>query len=150
MEIKVESPYSPEAVDLFERLWAELGEMYGDKGPCRFRPEHVDHPGGVFVIAWRNGEAIGCGAIRPLEHGVAELKRMYVRPEVRRMGVAREILATLERKAAELEYTSIRLETGDVQPEAVALYMSEGYASIECYGEHKADPRSRCFEKRVR
>ena len=150
MEIKVENPYRPEAVDLFENLWAELGKMYGDKGPCRFRPEQVDYPDGVFVIAWRDGQAIGCGAIRPLEPGFAELKRMYVRPEARRKGVAREILAALERKAAELGYSSIRLETGDVQPEAVALYTSAGYSAVECYGEHKEDPHSRCFEKRVR
>jgi len=74
---------------------------------------------------------------------------MYVRPAARRKGVARAILRELERIAADLGYSAIRLETGDVQPEAIALYTAEGYHRIESYGEHAEDPRSRCFEKRV-
>ena len=149
MDLHVESPYRPEALELFEELWFELSAMYGETGPCRFKPVQVDHVGGAFVIAWDGGMPVGCGAIRPFDAGTAELKRMYVRPGARRRGVARAILRELERIAANLGYSAIRLETGDVQPEAIALYTAESYQRIENYGEHAEDPRSRCFEKRV-
>jgi putative acetyltransferase len=149
IDVRQETPHCSEAIALFAELWAELGAMYGDTGPCRFTPAQVDHANGAFVIAWIGGEVAGCGAMRPLEPGVAELKRMYVRPQFRRRGVARAILGVLEACAVELSYNAVRLETGVVQPAAIALYQSAGYMPIPAYGEFADDPLSRCFGKRL-
>ena len=74
---------------------------------------------------------------------------MYVAPSVRRRGLARRLLAELEEKAIKLGYAIVRLETGNRQPEAIALYESCGFRRIAPYGSHVDDPLSICFEKRV-
>jgi GNAT superfamily N-acetyltransferase len=76
-----------------------------------------------------------------------EVKRMFVRPEFRRRGLARAMLARLEEAAVDRGYRSLRLETGEGQPEAIALYRAAGYRPIPCYGEYAAHPASCCFEK---
>ncbi|MGI9437707.1 MAG: GNAT family N-acetyltransferase [Geminicoccaceae bacterium] len=102
---------------------------------------------GVMLVAWLDHEPVGCGVIRPLEDGIGEIKRMYVSPSCRRQGVARKILAALEALAPKLGFQNIRLETGTLQPEAIALYKRAGYARIEPFGEYVDDPLSICFEK---
>ena len=72
---------------------------------------------------------------------------MYVVPSARRQGVGRAILSELERLASEFGYRVVRLETGNRQPEAMALYERHGYCRIALYGEHVGDPVSICFEK---
>jgi GNAT superfamily N-acetyltransferase len=72
---------------------------------------------------------------------------MYVVAPARRRGVARSLLAELERRAAEFGYSLIQLETGNRQPEAIALYESCGYHRIPPYGSHVGDPVSVCFQK---
>ena len=73
-----------------------------------------------------------CGALRALEDGVAEIKRMYVGERFRRRGLATAILRSLE-EARGLGYGIVRLETGTLQPEAIAFYEANGYHRIECY-----------------
>lgn len=136
-----------ESIVLVERLWRDLGARYGDTGPRRFHPGDVSGPGCVFVIARLAGAAVGCGAIRPLARGVAEVKRMFVDHDARGRGVARGILADLEQRAAALGYREIRLETGLRQPEAMRLYESAGYHRIPCWGAYAADPMSLCLGK---
>jgi GNAT superfamily N-acetyltransferase len=112
-------------------------------------PEMVARPTGVFLVAWVDGEAVGCGALRAL-HGVAgvgEIKRMYTDPAGRRRGVSRAVLERLEAIAVELGYERLQLETGTPQPEAIALYTSSGWHPIEPYGHYKDAPTSRCFAK---
>ena len=72
---------------------------------------------------------------------------MYVRPAARRSGVARTLLAAIESRARELGYDRLILETGEQQPEAIALYRATGYEAIEPYGTYKDSPFSRCFAK---
>jgi GNAT superfamily N-acetyltransferase len=80
---------------------------------------------------------------------MGEIKRMYVEPDARGKGVGRTILRSLEQRARESRYTALRLETGARQPEAIALYESEGYLPIEPYGFYRDSPLSRCFEKHL-
>jgi GNAT superfamily N-acetyltransferase len=80
---------------------------------------------------------------------VGEIKRMYVEPEARGKGVGRTILRALQQCARESGYSALRLETGARQPEAIALYESEGYLPIEPYGCYRDSPLSRCFEKHL-
>jgi GNAT superfamily N-acetyltransferase len=90
-------------------------------------------PGGRFVMAYVDDEPAAMGGWR--RHGTeAEIKRMYVRPAYQRQGLARAVLAELERSAAEAGITTLILETGDAQPEAIALYRSAGYVDIEAFG----------------
>jgi GNAT superfamily N-acetyltransferase len=112
-------------------------------------PEMVARPAGVFLVAWLDGEAVGCGALRALHGvpGVGEVKRMYTDPSARRNGVSRTVLERLEAIAQELGYRRLQLETGTPQPEAIALYTSSGWHAIEPYGHYKDAPTSRCFAK---
>jgi putative acetyltransferase len=147
VSVRVADPYCPETRALFQALWDELGQLYGDTGPCRFFPTDVAGAGTAFVIAWQSDQAVGCGAVRPLEPGIAEVKRMYVAPASRRLGIARRILAELETQARSLGYTRLHLETGTLQPEAIRLYEQAGYERIVCFGNYAQDPLSVCFGK---
>lgn len=101
------------------------------------------------VVAYQESMAVGCGAIKPFETGVAEVKRMYVREELRGQGIARQVLQELERWAAELGYTSCILETGKKQPEAISLYQKCGYTLIPNYGQYKGVENSVCMQKQL-
>ena len=81
------------------------------------------------------------------EISIAEIKRMYVQPSARRLGIARAILMKLEQLASDCGYEIVRLETGTLQPAAIHLYQTLGYHEIDPYGRYAEDPLSICFEK---
>ncbi|MBV1855658.1 GNAT family N-acetyltransferase [Catellatospora tritici] len=107
------------------------------------------NPRAHFVVAYVLGQPVGCGAITPHETGVGEIRRMYVTPAHRRAGVARRILAALERRATAQGWDTLLLETGENQPEAIALYESVGYQRTEPYGRYVHNPASICFTKKI-
>jgi GNAT superfamily N-acetyltransferase len=148
--VTIEDPHSRAAALLIARLSKELGERYGDDGAGAFSPDDVAVPGAAFVIARVEQEAVGGGALRPVEPSVAEIKRMFVEPHTRGRGVAQVILQNLESLAREFGYERVILETGTRQPEAIRLYESAGYQRIACYGPYVDNPLSVCFEKRLR
>jgi len=137
----------PEAALLIERLTAELSHRCSDDGMGDFHPDHVRGPRSGFLVARWQEQPIACGAFRPMDSGVAEIKRMYVEPAYRGRGIGRRILQALEERARQAGYVKIKLETGTAQPEAVGLYESAGYQRIPPYGFYRDDPRSICFEK---
>jgi GNAT superfamily N-acetyltransferase len=148
--ITTEDPHSAVCVQLIADLSAELGARYGDDGTGLFKPDDASDPRAAFVVAWLDGEAVGCGAIRPMrDDTVAEVKRMYVRESARGKGISRRILASLESLAAEFDYRAVQLETGLYQQEATRLYESSGYARIPCYPPYEDNPLSLCYEKRL-
>lgn len=147
--VEAEDPFCDAAALLIQELSELLGNMYGDDGAGNFAPADVTVPRSAFVIARQHGRPIGCGAVRPLTETTAEIKRMYIAPAARRLGIGRRILEELERLAAEFDYHDIWLETGRDQPEAIALYKSSGYTRRACYGIYVDDPRSLCYEKKV-
>jgi len=100
-------------------------------------------------VAFLAGTPVGCGALRPINGATAEVRRMYVLQAYRRSGVARALLAHLQRTASALRYTALRIETGDRQSSAMALYESFGFRRIAPFGEHADDPTSVCYEKRL-
>ncbi|HEX5229672.1 MAG TPA: GNAT family N-acetyltransferase [Bryobacteraceae bacterium] len=141
---------APEAVELMAALDLELSARYPGDQIRGIDAGNFRAAGGVFLIGRREGLAVACGALRPfsgsMKDRAVELKRMYVRDGHRGQGFARTILNALEEIAKQRGYETVRLETGDQQPEAISLYESAGYRSIPCEGMD-SDERSRCFEK---
>ncbi|MEU6076707.1 GNAT family N-acetyltransferase [Micromonospora sp. NPDC047074] len=143
IEIRAEHFDSPVAQRLIRAALAELGTRYGGSGddtpvdPGEFVP-----PAGAFLVARLGGEPVGCGGWR--SHGdegdTAELKRMYTDPSVRGRGVARAVLAAVERSAREQGRERMILECGDKQPEAIAMYTTAGYERIPNFGFYRDEP----------
>ncbi|MGK4566851.1 GNAT family N-acetyltransferase [Flavobacterium sp. 3HN19-14] len=102
------------------------------------------------LVAYESGKAVATGAIRELDAKTTEVKRMFVQPEFRGKGIAIQVLAELEKWAAELGYEKCMLETGINQPEAIALYKKCNYKIIPNYGQYAGIENSVCFEKVLR
>lgn len=121
----------------------ELAERYAgtDAAPSSLGPQ------ARFVVAVEKGTAIGCGAMQPIARCVGEIKRLYVVPEWRGRGVARRILTALEARARTAGWQMLRLETGRLQYEAIALYESAGYLRVPLYGPYLDSPYSVCFAR---
>ena len=142
---------SPLAHALIQALNAELSRRYPEDGATHFRLDGDEvAPGrGAFLIASRAGEAVGCGAIRRIEARTGEIKRMYVKPELRGNGIGRALLEALEAEAQTLDLSRLVLETGDRQPEAIALYERAGFSRIAPFGEYVESPLSVCMAKEL-
>ena len=101
------------------------------------------------VVAYQDEKAVGCGAFREYEPGVAEIKRMYVSEQMRGRGIAGMILAELESWAKELDFSECILETGVKQPEAIGLYKKHGYQTMPSYGQYLNVENSVCMRKPI-
>ncbi|WP_040338905.1 GNAT family N-acetyltransferase [Candidatus Blastococcus massiliensis] len=117
----------------------EIRGLYGGETEPGRRPSASDISV-VLVALDDDGTPLGCGALRELDDGVAEVKRMYVVPSARRRGVSRAVLAGLEATARQRGWTVLRLETGPLQVAAIALYTSVGYRPIPAFGSYAGDP----------
>jgi GNAT superfamily N-acetyltransferase len=96
----------------------------------------LNPPRGAFLVGYEDGHPICGGGIKDLGDGICEIKRMYVVPEARGRGVARQLLGALEAHASGMGYTLARLVTGERQPDARHLYESTGYAEIENFNNN--------------
>jgi DNA-binding MarR family transcriptional regulator/N-acetylglutamate synthase-like GNAT family acetyltransferase len=104
-------------------------------------------PNGAFLVASVDGEAVACGAVKTIAPGTGSLKRMWVAPPMRGLGIGRRMLAALEGQARELGLTTLRLETNRALVEAQELYRRAGYAAVEPFS---VDPYAdHWFEKRL-
>ena len=101
------------------------------------------------VIAYKDKQAIGCGALKKFDDETAEIKRMYVKINHRGYGIAQAILNSLELWASEKDFKKCILETGDRQIEAIKFYNKYGYIRIANYGQYRQMDNSNCFEKLV-
>ena len=143
----------PDAMRLIAEVQAEYVVRYG--GPDDTPLDHAmfEPPLGSFFVAYVDGEAAATGAWRRCRveafgtTETAEIKRMYVVPQLRGAGLARRMLAHLEATAAEAGAEALVLETGLRQPEAITLYESSGYTPVPGFGYYKDAPLSRCFGK---
>jgi DNA-binding MarR family transcriptional regulator len=131
---------SEDAQRCLRKYYAELAarfpggfELHADDAPAA---EEIAPPGGCMLIAHLFGEPVGCGAIRTLEADVAEIKRMWISPEVRGLGVGRRLLAELERAAIARKLRTVRLDTNGSLAEALHLYRTSGYREIPPYNRN--------------
>lgn len=135
-------PYGhPDAVRLIAEVQQEYVTRYGDQDRTPLSPAEFSPPNGLFLLGYEDEAAAACGGWRS-RGSDAEIKRMYVVRTARRRGLARLMLAELERTAREAGHRRVILETGRKQPEAVALYQSAGYAPIPAFGHYACAPGS--------
>ena len=149
--IAKEDPRSPDASRLLSEFVDEVKKRY-ESAPADvgiFDPELVSVPRSVFLVARRDGNAVGCGALAPMDEYCVEVKRMFVAKGARGLGIATMILAELERLSREFDYDVMRLETGIKQPESIALYGKAGFYRIPNFPPFENDLSAVCFEKRI-
>ena len=150
LEIRPESYDGSASAELIEELQGEYVDRYGGLDITLVHPAEFAPPEGGFLVAYLDGAAVGCGGFRRLERGVAEIKRMYVRPAWRRRGLARHLLNGIEGALATAGYREVRLITGAAQPEAIRLYETCGYGlTATGYGVYRCEPGARFFAKRL-
>jgi ribosomal protein S18 acetylase RimI-like enzyme len=139
VEFTAVDPVQPEAQWCLREYFAELDRRF-DTGydPAAALPcdaEEMRPPAGVFILAVRHGEPVGCGALKLHAGQPAEVKRMWVSPRARGQGIGRRLLEELERRAAETGTRAIQLDTNHSLTEAIAMYRSAGYVPVAQFND---------------
>ncbi len=143
----IESPDQPEVIALINELDAYQDTLYPPESRHYLDLKSLAQPNTIFAVARdSNARAVGCGAI-VLHSSYGELKRMYVHPDSRGRGTARQILQALESAALLRNCRELRLETGPYQPAALAFYESSGYTRRGPFGAYTDDPLSVFMQK---
>jgi GNAT superfamily N-acetyltransferase len=145
IDVRTVPSNEPPATELVAAMVEEVSELYGRidvPGAPSATPEDFAPPGGAFLVIYEDGVAVAGGGLKRLDEGRAcEIKRMYVVPEARGRGHASRLLKALEEEARRLGYGVARLDTGEHQPAAQAMYERAGYVRI---GNFNANPFA-CF-----
>ena len=148
--ITAELPNTADAIALISELEAHLGPLYPKTSRHGYSVEKLMEQGVAFFVTRHDGVLAGCGGIELFGTEYGEIKRMYVRPEFRGLGLAQLMLNHLAAYAQERDVHLLRLETGIYQKEAIALYERMGFQRISPFGRYKEDPLSRFYEKHIR
>ena len=147
--ISAQDPESKVAQELLNELSSQLAAITGASGESSFEVTDVRLPDACFVVAQdESGQPLGCGGFRPVEAGIAEIKRMYARAGSQGVGAA--ILAFLETEAVCLGYHTLWLETRRVNERAIRFYEKHGYHQRPNYGKYVGKPEAVCFEKQLK
>jgi GNAT superfamily N-acetyltransferase len=146
----------PDAVALTEEVQAYYRQIYGGPDDSPLTEQELTPPTGLFLLARLDDEPVGMAGWRRIEpvdalggERPAEIRRMYTRPAARHRGVARALLAELERTAAAYGADVMVLSTGGVQADAVAFYRSCGYTDVPPFGHWAASPGIVCLARRL-
>ena len=138
VDVRVSDPGGADAKRCLDTYFAELAERYGGFDPAASRPlaaEQMKPPTGLLLVAYLREEAVGCGALNFLSDDAAAVKRMWVSPAVRGLGLGRRILTELENRARAHGVRLLRLETKDELHEAIQMYLSFGYREVEPFND---------------
>ncbi|HXS20940.1 MAG TPA: GNAT family N-acetyltransferase [Steroidobacteraceae bacterium] len=140
VEVTPVSAHGPAARACLERYFDELAARFseGFDWESDGGVELGDYvpPAGIFLVAQILGEPAGCGALRTFSPGIGEIKRMWVSPEVRGLGVGRRLLEALELEARGRRLRAVRLDTHSSLAEALRLYRSSGYREIPAFNDN--------------
>lgn len=140
VEIAPATPTGPEARRCLDRYFEELARRfrggYDRKRDGAAEVRDFLPPGGTLLIVRLLGEPVGCGGLRTLEPHVGEIKRMWIAPSARGLGIGRRLLAELERGARRRRLRRIRLDTNESLQEALRLYRTAGYREIGPYNDN--------------
>ena len=152
MKIVTIDPEHPDARYCLAEYAAELNRR-SDRGfdpsvGATAHPHEVRPPAGQFFVVYRDGEPIGCGAVKHHPEAPAEIKRMWISPTARGLGLCRRLLETLEACAREGGAATAHIETSADLPEALALYRSAGWVEVprfndEPFADHWLEKRLR-------
>jgi putative acetyltransferase len=144
--IEETGPDDARLTPLLTALRAELDALYPED---RVFPSPQVRTAADFLLAFVDGDVAGCCALQPLDDGWSEIKRMYVVPDHRGLGIAGMLMVAVERLAKVRGYTQIKLETGVRQPAAIAVYERAGFTPIPVYAPYDQWDRSVCLAKPV-
>ncbi len=145
--LAIEDPDQPALRALLAAADALYATLYPAERNYLLDVASLQAPGVAFYVARLDGRAIGYGALVPQDGSSAELKRMYVDPQVRGRGIGKRILGALEAHARVAGVRVLRLETGIRQPEALGLYRAAGFVVRGAFGDYADDPISVFMEK---
>jgi GNAT superfamily N-acetyltransferase len=147
--ISPERPDSPEARALIEELEAELALLYPQESRHGYSVDKLIAQGVAFFVLRHEGAPAGCGGVQLYGNDFGELKRMYVRPRYRGLGLSKQMLDHLAGYTRGNGVSLLRLETGIHQLAAIGLYERAGFKSVPPFGAYHEDPLSRFYEKRL-
>ncbi|SER58961.1 Ribosomal protein S18 acetylase RimI [Actinokineospora terrae] len=147
MRIEIRDYTHPDVAKLIDEVQQEYVIRYGGFDETPVDPTEFAPPSGLFLVGYLDDVAVASGGWRAHDTATAEMKRLYVNPTARGRGLARAVLAELERTAHERGFRRLILETGSEQPEAIALYLSSGYQDITPFGFYADSPRARHLGK---
>jgi GNAT superfamily N-acetyltransferase len=137
MEVRHVRLTDPLVAPLIAGLTREYDERYGEIDEmATVDAEEFDTPSGTFVVLIDGGEVLAGGGLRRVTDDTCEVKRMWTADGHRRKGYASRVLTALEDAARAAGYSTLLLETGPLQPEAIALYTASGYRRIPTYGRY--------------
>ncbi len=139
VDVDIVDPRSPQARSALAQYFGELDDRFPngfDPGDDGAASTVLRAPGGAFVIMHSDGVAFGCGGVQRIDEVTGEIKRMWISPDWRRLGLGARLLTGLENTARELGYTCVVLDTNATLVEAIAMYERAGYRPIERYNDN--------------
>lgn len=149
-EIMPADPRAPEITAMIHALDRYMGELYPAESNHLVDVNTLARPNVHFFVATLDGQPVGCGAIMVHGSEYAEVKRVFVDPMARGLGLGRRLIDKLVETARLQGITLMRLETGISQPEALGLFEACGFARCGPFGDYPADdPYSVFMERRV-
>jgi putative acetyltransferase len=150
LAVEPADPRLPAIRGLIAELDRMMEELYPAESIFLLDPEALIGPDAVFLAGLVDGEPLACGAVVFRGQDYGEVKRLYVSPRARGLGLAKRILIRLEDEARKRGLALLRLETGRRQPEALELFASLGFLPRPAFGDYPADdPFSLFMEKRL-
>jgi len=149
VDIALESPRQADILALLNDGDNAALALYPAENYYGLDVDALEKPDTALLVARVEGVALGTAALVDNRDGTAELKRMFVSPAARGLGIASALLAAVEARARSLGAATVLLETGHPQVAAIALYEKHGYQHIPRFGQYVGDPTSVCMEKRL-
>ena len=148
IEITAVTTPDDDILEMIERLDASMKDMYPPESTHLIPPEELSAGANRFFAVKVDGKLMGCGGIRVVGRDYAEIKRIFIDPSSRGLGLAKALLSRLESESRSLGILEMKLETGISQPEAIGLFERCGYTQCPAFGDYPTnDPYSYFMRK---